>query len=746
MSKTSPPACRGRSQRGFTLIEALIAFLVLAVGLIAFSQVQVTLRLNADVSKQRSEAVRIAQEQIEQLRAFTQLAVSADVAVKTFDGTVAALASTAVTGLSTNTTFNVARSISQDPVTQLKVLQVTVSWKDRTVDSSAADNQSVTLSSVIGRTDPSLAAQLQLPPLAATAVRSPLNRNVRIPLQAVDLGGGLSGFTPPGQAGTSFFYVFNSNDASVFQKCTGALTAQNYNDNKSTICTPAPGYFISGSVSFDLGTVGNLVDNGGQRPADPSNTVCDFYQAAQAKGLITSTTALTDLQVASVLLHRSPIDSLLAGPIYALAVNQTASTPTANATGIAVNSNLVVNFTVTPLTSGQSLDSVEIVTGKTILLSQGVVTVESWAGNNTSSVGTGATAAVVSGAGGTARLTINPSSDLGPNTSYALSIPAGALNFKKKKGSTITTELNSAVTLNFTTAGATPQLVSISPITNSTSVAVNTNLTLTFDLPMALGSTGSIVLSRIQGGTAKSVETWTPTSTGISVSGSTVTLTPLAALLPSETYYLTVDSGVLKAAAASGSAAYPGLSDTAYFRFTTAAAAAAGCPTTATAREFMDLTMANFSRSHTGTTASNFACYSDATAKAAQVPFTATSNTQVDPDPGWRYVSYFCVVTGNADDTSTLTWNGRLLLEGPPGWISSTNYKVCRYTNPQNKAAALLTAEDHPQDYVGVKSSITDQNFLVIEGSKSCPSQVLTVQGQSIYYTTTEIQPTPGAN
>ena len=61
-------------QRGISLIEALLALAVMALGMMGLVGVQSTLRNTSDVAKQRSEAVRIAQVEIERWRAFTALA------------------------------------------------------------------------------------------------------------------------------------------------------------------------------------------------------------------------------------------------------------------------------------------------------------------------------------------------------------------------------------------------------------------------------------------------------------------------------------------------------------------------------------------------------------------------------------------------------------------------------------------------------------------------------------------------
>ncbi|MBL0296205.1 MAG: prepilin-type N-terminal cleavage/methylation domain-containing protein [Betaproteobacteria bacterium] len=68
---------RRRSARGVSLVEALVALAVMAFGMLGLIGVQSTLRLNGDTAKQRSEAVRIAQSRLDDLRAFSVLPVTA---------------------------------------------------------------------------------------------------------------------------------------------------------------------------------------------------------------------------------------------------------------------------------------------------------------------------------------------------------------------------------------------------------------------------------------------------------------------------------------------------------------------------------------------------------------------------------------------------------------------------------------------------------------------------------------------
>lgn len=67
----------GGRDRGVSLIEALVALAVMAFGMLGVVGMQSTLRFNSDVSKQRSEAVRIVQETVEQRRNFSTISALA---------------------------------------------------------------------------------------------------------------------------------------------------------------------------------------------------------------------------------------------------------------------------------------------------------------------------------------------------------------------------------------------------------------------------------------------------------------------------------------------------------------------------------------------------------------------------------------------------------------------------------------------------------------------------------------------
>ena len=140
------------TQRGTTLFEALVAFLVLSLGMVAIARVQGHLRLDADAARQRSEAVRLAQEDMETLRGFATIDAAAAVGTRAFD----AIASTS-RSVDSGTAYRIDRQIAATGALHAKAASVTVSWTDR-----SGSAQQVALHSIIAGTDPALSGALAL--------------------------------------------------------------------------------------------------------------------------------------------------------------------------------------------------------------------------------------------------------------------------------------------------------------------------------------------------------------------------------------------------------------------------------------------------------------------------------------------------------------------------------------------------------------------------------------------------------
>ena len=200
-------------QRGVSLIEAVVAMGVMAFGMLAVVGLQVTMRATGDLSKQRAEAVRIAQASIEDWRAFVSLETTAGVV--DYQDIVSDGPSNLV-GI--NATYATSRTVTVwgTGSPPMKTLQVVVAWADRT-----GEMQTVQLSSVIAGIAPELAGSLALPPSGVPG-RQPLGRNPGVPLTAKDLGSGRSGFVPPQQSGGTVAWVFNNTTGLIVGICTAS--------------------------------------------------------------------------------------------------------------------------------------------------------------------------------------------------------------------------------------------------------------------------------------------------------------------------------------------------------------------------------------------------------------------------------------------------------------------------------------------------------------------------------------------
>lgn len=230
--------------RGVTLLEALIALLVLSLGMLTMARLQTTLRLNSDIARQRSEAVRLAEEDMETLRAFAS--VAAGNAVKAYADISAANRSVRPDPASGgNVNFEIARQVTSVDDPTYKTASVSVNWTDRT---GAA--QRVALDSVIAANPPGLSAVLAISP-RMQAVKGVLGRAVSVPVSATDLGNGQSVLKL--DSSQTIAFVFSNASGRVVSVCSGVAAATRHmvaGDLAS--CTAMNGLLLSGQVRFSL--------------------------------------------------------------------------------------------------------------------------------------------------------------------------------------------------------------------------------------------------------------------------------------------------------------------------------------------------------------------------------------------------------------------------------------------------------------------------------------------------------------
>ena len=234
----------------------MVAVVIMAFGMIALVGLMGQMRRSADVAKQRGEAVRLAQRDIEQLRAYSVLAAgsgSPAAGVRDFDTMVASTTNTNAGDLGGNATYTLQRTVvpwfdgtqPQLTIPTMRAVSVSVTWLDR-----ANDLQTVQIHSFITRADPGLGGSLGVAP-TTTALRGPAGHVPVVPLGAKDWGDKTSVFKP--QPGGTVAWIFNNITGAVIGRCTvpaGTPTALLALADLSTCITTSRGLLLSGYVRF----------------------------------------------------------------------------------------------------------------------------------------------------------------------------------------------------------------------------------------------------------------------------------------------------------------------------------------------------------------------------------------------------------------------------------------------------------------------------------------------------------------
>ena len=241
---------RTSRQRGFTLIESMVSLAVTGFGMLALAGMQSTLSRNADIAKQRTEAVRLAQAKLESLRSYTAIASNGGNAWNDLPASGVTTADQIAPGgnyadgtpVVGNTVFYRNWQVAGNLSDAMRTATVTVAWTDRgAASTSAADRQSISLSTVISKTDPAAVGALGFPLPGNTNLKRPKNRHLSIPVPAVDIGGGKSAY----QLTNNLTVVLNNDSGQVMQKCGFTVAA----GSNLSGCTAYDAYIVTGYVS-----------------------------------------------------------------------------------------------------------------------------------------------------------------------------------------------------------------------------------------------------------------------------------------------------------------------------------------------------------------------------------------------------------------------------------------------------------------------------------------------------------------
>ena len=223
------------SRRGFALIEAVIAMLVVAVGLLILGATFLKLTRAEDVARQQGEATRLVEERIEAMRAYTQ--ITAANGVVSWNGLAGGSDS-----FGTDTVYTRSWALGGSSADTMRTLRVTVDWTDR-----AGEAQTISMATVVSRTDPSDVGSLGFPLPANTTLKRPKNRNLNIPVPASDLGNGESAFRLPN---TNYAVVFSNETGYVVKSCSLASGVTNITLDDLSDCSDASAYILAGYISL----------------------------------------------------------------------------------------------------------------------------------------------------------------------------------------------------------------------------------------------------------------------------------------------------------------------------------------------------------------------------------------------------------------------------------------------------------------------------------------------------------------
>jgi Tfp pilus assembly protein PilV len=239
-TRSAPPRSR---QRGVTLLESLVAFFVLAAGSVAVAQMQSHSRLAADIARERSEAVRLGEQAIEELRAFASIegppGAHTYAAIATASTVVAA-----ASGVARNA-YRIDRVVDAAAFTGAKAMRVAVRWADR----SGAPRE-VVVDSFIAAVDPAYSGSLALDAGAIPATpRGARGRKPGLPLTGKSLGDGRSAWKPRESGATA--WVFDDRSGAIVAVCEGVPTTTLTRDLAADAlrsCTSGGWLFVAGTL------------------------------------------------------------------------------------------------------------------------------------------------------------------------------------------------------------------------------------------------------------------------------------------------------------------------------------------------------------------------------------------------------------------------------------------------------------------------------------------------------------------
>lgn len=226
---------------GIVLIEVLVAVALLSLGTVLLMRLQTGLRLSSDLARQRSEAVRLAEEDVEALRSFTR--IDAGAGARSWAG-IADAADLALDLPGAPTAYQLSRAVQTGSAPSLKAVTTTIAWADR-----EGQPRRLALPTLIAPMDPSLLGALLLQRDSGRA-HGAFGRHPLIPLTARELPDGRIVYQP--RPGGTLVWVFDAATARVIGRCRaiGGLASSELTAASLSDCRAISGLLIAGTLRF----------------------------------------------------------------------------------------------------------------------------------------------------------------------------------------------------------------------------------------------------------------------------------------------------------------------------------------------------------------------------------------------------------------------------------------------------------------------------------------------------------------